>query len=93
MKRVIQKKKTDDPVLELQLTMATTSINHEYARMEYDAILDQTRREELLNYMDDCREEYLNARTELVKVSPMCIDQFEADLSYQKRSTLQQYHA
>lgn len=82
-----------DPVLELQLTMATSSINHEYARMEYDETSDRERREELLHYMEDCREKYLNAREQLLSMSPHTLERFERDLVFQKQTTLSQFHA
>ncbi|MBI4367656.1 MAG: hypothetical protein HY543_12650 [Deltaproteobacteria bacterium] len=82
-----------DPLLELQLTMATSSINHEYARIEYDETPDRERREELLHYMDGCREKYLEAREQLSLMSPQTVERFEKDLFYQKQTTLSQYHA
>lgn len=82
-----------DPILQVQLAMATSSINHEYARMEYDESSDTERREELLHYMDDCRQKYDEAREQLTKMSPTTVEQFERDLAYQKRTTLHQYHA
>ncbi|MBI2346672.1 MAG: hypothetical protein HYV03_07330 [Deltaproteobacteria bacterium] len=84
---------TKDPLLELQLAMATSSINHAYARIEYDESGDQERREELLHYMDNCREKYLNARDQLSQLSPQTLERFERDLTFQKQTTLSQYHA
>ncbi|GEM_PF-4478316 len=86
-------KPTKDPILELQLSMATSSINHEYARMEFDETIDRERREELLIYMDDCRSKYSDARAQLCLMSPTTVEKFEEDLSFQKRATLQQFHA
>ena len=54
-------------LLELQLKMATSSINHEYARMEYDDADDRERRDDLLEYMHDCRRQYFEARGETLK--------------------------
>ena len=82
-----------DPLLDLQLQMATSSINHEYARLEYDETPDRERREELLSYMDDCRMKYLNARDQLVEMSPQTLERFEKDLFFQKQTTLSQYNA
>lgn len=82
-----------NPVLELQLSMATNSINHEYARMEYDDTRDYERREELFHYMDNCREKYLEARAQLASLSPSTLGKFEADLVFQKETTLKQYRA
>lgn len=85
--------KKTDPLLELQLAMATTSINHEYARMEYDDVECRERREELLHYMDECRTKYLAAREKLSIMAPASVDSFEKELSLQKRSTLHRYDA
>lgn len=85
--------KVNDPILELQLSMATSSINHEYARIEYDETTDAERRESLLDYMEECRSKYTEARSKLSTVSPSIVDQFEAELVQQKKMTLSQYHA
>lgn len=83
----------EEKMLELQLTMATTSINHEYARMEFDDSADYERKEELLNYMSECRGKYLSARNELAKFNPMVLETFERDLLLQKLTTIKTYHA
>lgn len=82
-----------DRLLELQLTMATTSINHEYAALEFDETDDHERREELMDYMADCRDKYLEAREELACYSPLKLESFEKDLFFQKKTTLTHYHA
>ncbi len=84
----IQKK-----LLELQLRMAASSINHEYARIEFDDIDEYSAREELLDYMQDCRREYLEARTALAAYDPYALEQFEADLMRQKQAALPHYNA
>lgn len=83
----------DEKLLELQLTMATTSINHEYARKEFDDSHDYERKEELLNYMSDCRTKYFSARTELARFNPLVLETFERDLLLQKLTTITHYHA
>lgn len=83
----------EEKVLELQLTMATTSINHEYARIEFDEIEDYQRREELLDYMSECRSKYLSAREELSNCSPNVLEDFERNLILQKLATITHYHA
>lgn len=84
----IQKK-----LLELQLKMAACSINHEYARMEFDEVDDLGAREELLDYMHDCRSEYLQARAALAAYDPYALEEFEADLMRQKQAALPHYNA
>jgi hypothetical protein len=80
-------------LVELQLRMATSSINHEYARIEYEDIADHERRENLLEYMHDCRREYFEARAELEVYDPYALMEFEADLMRQKQATLSHYSA
>ena len=84
---------SDNAVLQLQLTMATSSINHEYARLEFDDTLDVERKEELLGYMNDCREKYFEARQSLMTFDPYAVQDFEADLLLQKQKTLNQFNA
>lgn len=91
-KEVAGKGRRPDPILELQLAMATSSINHEYALMELEETPDRERQEELLHYLGQCREKYDEARTRLSLLTPMSVAQFEQDLAYQKKTTLRQYH-
>jgi len=83
----------EEKVLELQLTMATTSINHEYARIEFDDSIDYEKKEELLNYMSECRGKYLEARGMLATYNPLVLETFERDLVLQKLATITRYQA
>ena len=80
-------------ILNLQLVMATTSVNHEYARIEYEETRDIERKEELERYMCECREKYDEARDELSCVNTLVLETFETDLAHQKRTTMVHYHA
>jgi len=80
-------------ILNLQLSMATSSVNHEYARIEYEESVNIDRKEELLHYMSECRQRYDEARDELSCVNPLILETFESDLAAQKRSTMVHYHA
>lgn len=82
-----------NPVLQLQMTMATNSINHEYARIEFDDTADQERREELLEFMALCRQKYFEARQSLEVHDPYALLEFEADLMRQKVETLGRFNA
>ena len=82
-----------NPVLQLQLTMATNSINHEYARIEFDDTDNQERREELLEFMSLCRQKYFEARQSLEVHDPNALQEFEADLMRQKVETLGRFNA
>jgi hypothetical protein len=83
----------EEKLIELQLTMATTSINHEYARIEFDEVDDYPRREELLSYMSECRGKYLAARGQLENFNPAVLEDFERNLLLQKLATITNYHA
>ena len=83
----------DNPILQLQLAMATSSINHEYARIEYDESPDLEKREELLDFMNECRSKYFDAREKLLTYNPDAVSQFEKDLLLQKKNTLNRYDA
>lgn len=80
-------------LLELQLKMAACSINHEYARIEFEEVDDVGARQELLEYMHDCHNEYLAARTSLAAYDPYALEEFEADLMRQKQAALPHYNA
>lgn len=74
-------------IVQLQLKMATSSINHEYARIEYDDTACPERQEELLSFMEECRRKYTEARDSLKRYDPFALEQFEEELAEQKRST------
>ena len=83
----------ENPVLKLQLVMATNSINHEYARMEFEDTVDSERQEELLEYMSNCRQQYFDARESLVNYDQHALQEFETDLLQQKFKTLNRFSA
>lgn len=80
-------------LLNLQLIMATTSVNHEYARTEYDEVKSIERKEELMIYMSECWDKYAQAREMLSTLNPIALEEFENDLVFQKKATLTHYHA
>lgn len=80
-------------ILDLQLKMATTSINHEYARLEFEDTSCTERKEDLLEYMNDCRREYFGARKALEERDPYVLCEFEKDLMIQKLQTLSHFQA
>lgn len=83
----------NEVLLKLQLKMATTSINHEYARAEYEDTHDRERREELDGFMSECHAEYMEAREQLEAYNPMVLASFERDLLIQKQTALAQFNA
>lgn len=82
-----------DPLLELQMAMATSSINHEYARIEYEDSMDAERKDELAQFMEDCHKKYTEAREKLAASHPQVLESFEKDLAHQKQSTITHYNA
>ncbi len=80
-------------IMEMQLQMATSSINHEYARLQFDGTGDRDKREELLIYMHDCRIKYFEAREVLERFDPSAVLEFEKDLMKQKIETMTEYNA
>lgn len=80
-------------LLQLQLTMATSSINHEYARLEFEDTADVERKEALLDYMNECRTKYFEARESLVTFDPNAAADFERDLLQQKQKSLNNFNA
>ena len=80
-------------IVELQLAMATSSINHEYASIEFGGTPDRQRQEELLGYMHDCRTRYFEAREVLERFDPSAVANFEKDLMKQKLETMSEYNA
>lgn len=82
-----------DALLELQMAMATSSINHEYARIEYEDSADAERKDELVQFMEECHKKYLEAREKLAVQSPQTLESFERDLAHQKQSTITHYNA
>lgn len=83
----------DNQILQLQLTMATSSINHEYARLEFEDTADTDQKEALLDYMNECRKKYFKARSSLVIYDEQAAQDFEADLFMQKKRTMGQFNA
>lgn len=79
--------------MEVQLQMVTNSINHEYACQEYDDTEDVSKKEELSAYMDQCINDYEEAREKLREMSPLNVDEFERDLFSQKKKYLPRYKA
>lgn len=84
---------TKKALLELQVLMATSSINHEYARLEYNDADCPERKEELLEYMNECRTQYFKAREDLERYNPYSLKDFEEDLIRQKQAMTTTYHA
>lgn len=90
---IVTAKTGKDALLELQMAMATSSINHEYARIEYEDSIDAERKDELVQFMEDCHNKYIEAREKLAASNPQILETFEKDLAHQKQSTITHYNA
>lgn len=90
---MVTAKSGKDALLELQMAMATSSINHEYARIEYEDSVDAERKDELVQFMEDCHKKYTEAREKLAANNPQILETFEKDLAHQKQSTITHYNA
>jgi hypothetical protein len=73
--------------------MAASSINHEYARIQFEDSSEGLEREELIEVMHDCHRQYSEARAELAAYDPFALAEFEADLMRQKQTTIAHYNA
>lgn len=90
---IVTAKNGKDALLELQMAMATSSINHEYARIEFEDSIDAERKDELVQFMEECHKKYTEARERLAVHSPQTLESFEKDLAHQKQSTITHYNA
>ena len=78
--------KTD--LVNLQMILATSSMNHEYTRKAYDKTRSFARKQELLVKMANLKNLYFAARNKLVVQHPEKLEAFERELSFQKQSAL-----
>jgi hypothetical protein len=75
-------------LVNLQMILATSSMNHEYARKAYDKTRSFARRQELLVKMENLKNMYFAARTRLSENHPHRVEAIERELSYQKQAVL-----
>ena len=75
-------------LVNLQMILATSSMNHEYARKAYDKTRSFARRQELLVKMANLKNMYFAARDRLTVNHPDRVEAIERELSYQKQAVL-----
>ncbi|MBI2501107.1 MAG: hypothetical protein HYW02_06530 [Deltaproteobacteria bacterium] len=75
----------------LELVLVTASINHEYAKKEFEKTHSFHRREELLVRMSDLKRLYFNAREAMKLADPDKLSAIEEELRSQKQNVLNEY--
>lgn len=83
--------KTPENLANLQMVLVTSSMNHEYARQEYDQAKSYQRKQELLGRMSDLKQLYFQVRQSLSLTHPEKLEELEVDLLFQKQAVLNEY--
>lgn len=89
MMEVVSQEKPD--LVNLQMILATSSMNHEYARKAFDKTRSFARRQELLAKMANLKNLYFAAREKLVVNHPDRLEAIERELNYQKQAVLSEH--
>ncbi len=80
---------TETPdLVNLQMVLASSSMNHEYIRQAYEKTRSFARRQELLIQMSNLKNLYFAARTKLAAHHPERLEAIERELNYQKQTVL-----
>ncbi len=75
----------------LELVLVTTSMNHEYAKLEFDKTRSFQRRQELLSRMSHLKQLYFDARNTLATMHPDRLVELEEELRLQKQKVFHEY--
>ncbi len=78
--------KTD--LVNLQMILATSSMNHEYTRKAFEKTRSFARKQELLAKMSNLKNLYFAARNKLAIHNPERLEAIERELSFQKQAVL-----
>lgn len=78
-------------LVNLQMVLATSSMNHEYVRKAYEKTRSFARRQELLVKMANLKNLYFAARTKLAVDHPERLDAIERELNFQKQAVLSEH--
>lgn len=81
--------KTD--LVNLQMILATSSMNHEYARKAYEKTNSFARRQELMVKMSNLKNLYFAARNKLAIHHPERLEVIERELTHQKQTVLSEH--
>lgn len=75
-------------LVNLQMILATSSMNHEYTRKAYEKTRSFARRQELEVKMANLKNMYFAARNRLSVNHPDRVEAIERELSFQKQAVL-----
>ncbi len=75
-------------VMNLQMLMVSSSMNHEYARKEYETTKSFSKKQELMIKMTSLKNLYFTARKKLADSSPERLTVLENELRVQKTQAL-----
>ena len=81
--------KTD--LVNLQLILSTSSMNHEYTRKAYEKTNSFARKQELMIKMSNLKNLYFAARNKLAHHHPERLDAIERELTHQKQTVLSEH--
>jgi hypothetical protein len=87
--QLASQEKTD--LVNLQMILATSSMNHEYARKAFEKTRSFARRQELLVKMSNLKNMYFAARDRLSANHPDRVEAIEKELSFQKQVVLSEH--
>lgn len=79
---------TNTDLVNLQMVLATSSMNHEYARKAYEKTRSFARKQELLTQMSNLKNLYFAARNKLAVAHPERLETIERELNFQKQTVL-----
>ncbi len=73
-------------LVNLQMVLVTSSMNHEYARKAYVKTRSYDKKQELLERMEHLKSLYYNARKQLITCYPDRVSTIETELNAQKQA-------
>ena len=85
--------KGDSDLVNLQMILVTSSLNHEYASHEFEKTESYHRRQELLERMAHLKSLYFVARKKLHYYNPNKLEQIESELRIQKQNVFNEHLA
>ena len=78
-------------LVNLQMVLVTSSMNHEYARKAYEESHSYATKQELLNSMTNFKEIYFTAREKIASANPELLPSIEEDLKFEKITALTEH--
>ena len=78
-------------LVNLQMILVTSSMNHEYARKAYESCKIYSRQQELLVRMSHLKNLYFVTRKKLAETYPDRLQAIEEELQFQKQAVFSDY--